>query len=106
MRALVLLSLVLLVPVALAGATHEVDVRNSGYTDVESGTPVTSIHVGDTVLWRNLEGHHTITDIDGSASHGGFSAGETASHTFTAPGVTPYRCSFHLNMHGLIVVGP
>jgi plastocyanin len=74
----------------------------------------TSITVGDTVLWTNVGGFHTVTQCSGGFSTcpapGGFDSGQltasqTFEQTFTTPGVAEYLCLNHPdNMRGRISV--
>lgn len=61
------------------------------------------IHTGQTVrwVWDDAPVQHNVTFAhfrSPTQSTG------TWSHTFTAPGVYPYRCSIHFDMTGTVVV--
>jgi plastocyanin len=65
----------------------------------------TTIHVGDTITWTNSgPSSHTATAHGGSFNTGILKKGQSASHTFTAPGTFTYFCQIHPFMHGTIVV--
>jgi plastocyanin len=69
-------------------------------------TPGTlTIHVGDTVTWTNNgPTDHTATADDGSFNTGTLKKGQSASHTFTKPGMFAYICAIHPFMKGRVVV--
>ena len=86
------------VPVAIA-ATKTINVTSSAFPSK------TTIHVGDTVTWKNSSNvMHDVTANDGSFDLGYFDDGETVSHKFTKAGSYPYYCSLHSGMTGRIVV--
>lgn len=61
--------------------------------------------VNSTVTWvNNDQAPHTVTATDGSFNSGNLNAGQTWSHTFTAPGVYAYYCSYHPWMKGTVIV--
>ncbi len=66
-----------------------------------------TIHAGDTVIWTNAGGTHTVTGMAGDTLCGP-SAVNACTDTFTATGVFPYECLFHASfgMTGVVrVVG-
>ena len=69
-------------------------------------TPATlEIAVGDTVTWINDDDtEHTVTAFDGAFDSGELAEGASFSFTFDAPGEFRYRCLFHSEMQGTIVV--
>ena len=110
-------------PTASASATRIVNVGESGnyFTDSQSGTAGTTIHVGDTVKWVWIGNTHSTTS--GSCTGGGYygesctpdsqwDSGQimppsTFSHSFTAPGTYKYYCAVHGSaMTGTVVVQP
>lgn len=68
-------------------------------------TPV-SVSPGATVSVMNMDGeNHTVTADAGNAFDDKADAGKTT--TFTAPmtaGSYPFHCTYHSNMHGVLVV--
>jgi plastocyanin len=68
-----------------------------------------TVNEGDTVVWNNKEGLHTVkSDTDVFVSKN-LKAGETFSYQFTKAGKYPYHCGFHggkggADMAGTIVV--
>ena len=63
------------------------------------------IGVNSTVTWvNNDDAPHTVTATDGSFNSGNLDAGQSWSHTFTAPGVYTYYCSYHSWMKGTVIV--
>ena len=67
---------------------------------------VTRIHVGETVVWSN--GGRELHDVTGDDDwHSGpIEAPVQYRHTFGFEGTFTYRCSVHLDMHGVIIVLP
>jgi plastocyanin len=63
------------------------------------------IAVGDTVTWINDDDtEHTATAFDGAFDSGELAEGESFSFIFDTPGEFEYRCLFHSEMQGAIVV--
>ena len=65
------------------------------------------LHVaaGSTVTWINRDAvPHDVVAFDGSWSSALFNEGESYSHTFTAAGRQPYKCTIHPYMQATIVV--
>ena len=88
----------LVVPVALA-ATKTINVTGTSFPSK------TTIHVGDTVTWKNSSNvMHDVTANDGSFDTGYFDDGESVSVKFTKAGSYPYYCTLHSGMTGRIVV--
>ncbi|HLH56142.1 MAG TPA: TIGR03118 family protein [Verrucomicrobiae bacterium] len=70
-------------------------------------TPQTvSIQVGDTVVWTNAGGVHTVTGDGQDPFCGSNAIPVTCSETFTKAGTFPYHCQFHgfLGMVGTVIV--
>jgi LPXTG-motif cell wall-anchored protein len=64
-----------------------------------------TIHVGDTVTWKNNgPSGHTATARNSSFDTGLLKKGQSASHTFEHAGTFSYYCMVHPFMHGTIVV--
>lgn len=69
-----------------------------------------TIHVGDTVIWTNAGGFHTVTGSSPGEPLCGCTSGNTSAltNTFTFAGTFPYYCVYHqsFGMTGVInVVG-
>ena len=74
----------------------------------------TTITVGDTVLWENVAGLHTVTECnpdftvcppDGGFDSGFFNTGDSYSYTFTSQGTFSYWCALHpIEMLGRVIV--
>lgn len=81
-------------------ATVEVTVKDFAF-DPE----VVNISVGDTVVWTNVQGTHSVVANDGSFASGSpQGAPWTFSHTFNSAGSTGYHCGFHFIMQGTVNV--
>ncbi|HEX2194289.1 MAG TPA: plastocyanin/azurin family copper-binding protein [Candidatus Limnocylindria bacterium] len=85
---------------ARAATEHTVDIRNFAFQ------PATlTIAVGDTVTWTNSDdAPHTATAENDAFDSGNLDRGQSFSFTFTEPGTYAYRCDFHSEMQGTIVV--
>jgi plastocyanin len=68
-----------------------------------------TIQAGDTVIWTNAGGVHTVTGLSTGEPLCGNSAVNACTNTFNTPGVFLYQCNFHaasFNMTGVVnVVG-
>lgn len=85
---------------ASAATEHVVDIANVAF-----GPTSLTIAVGDTVTWTNSDSMpHTATDEDDRFDSGNLDPGQSFSFTFTAAGTYTYRCDYHSNMTGTIVV--
>lgn len=99
-----------------AQSTVNVETGNLYFCDssFENGVCETTITVGDTVVWDNVAGVHTVTQCDdtfttcppaGGFDSGILTAGATFSHTFDQAGTFTYWCAFHpIEMRGRILV--
>jgi plastocyanin len=66
-----------------------------------------TIKVGTTVTWTNKDNAtHDVKAIDNSWGSGNMAKGDTFSFTFNQAGTYAYKCSFHANMKGTIIVVP
>jgi len=81
--------------------------------DFSFSPPTVTINVGDTVLWTNNGGTHTVTSglncaRSGIWDSGTLSQGQSFSFTFHASGTYPYNCQIHCSfgMTGTVVVTP
>ncbi len=67
--------------------------------------PSLEITAGTTVTWTNNDtAAHTATADDGSFDTGNLDPGASGSVTFDTPGTYTYKCAYHPNMTGTIVV--
>ncbi len=76
---------------------------------VMSGTSfapvVDTVHVGDTVVWKNDDlVSHTATANDSSFSSGNLDVGQVWRTDALAAGTHAYRCLYHTGMVGTLVV--
>ena len=63
------------------------------------------IRAGDTVEWKNADlTPHTVTSPTKEFDSGPINASASWRHTFAKPGSFPYVCTFHPEMHGVVVV--
>ncbi len=115
---------VLLLAVASIGASSGASAAEDAHIDAadfyfcdpsfENNVCETTITAGDTVVWDNIGGLHTVTQCDGTFSacppSGGFDSGfldpgDTVSQTFDATANVSYWCSIHpVQMRGRIIV--
>ena len=66
---------------------------------------VLEVTVGDTVTWINDDDtEHTVTAFEGAFDSGELAEGASFSFTFDSPGEYRYRCLFHSEMQGTIIV--
>lgn len=67
---------------------------------------IIEISPGDTVVWQH-DGdlNHTVTARDDGFDSGTMSAEDSFSHTFSGAGRFEYRCIFHTQMTGTVIVG-
>jgi plastocyanin len=69
------------------------------------GPATLTVTVGDTVTWTNADSMpHTASAEDGAFDSGNLDPGQAFSFTFTEPGTYEYRCDYHSDMQGTIVV--
>jgi plastocyanin len=83
-----------------ASAEVVVHIQDFGYQVPDSVSP------GATVSVMNMDGEaHTVTADDGSAFDAQVTGDATGSFTApTEPGSYPFHCTYHSNMHGVLVV--
>lgn len=66
-----------------------------------------TVHVGQTVTWKNNgPSPHTVTSNTGAWDSGTLNAGATFSQTFSTAGTFAYHCSIHPTMMATVVVMP
>jgi plastocyanin len=81
------------------------DATTIAIVDFAFDPPALDIATGTTVTWINQgAAPHTATAEDGSFDTGQLDAGQVGSHTFDQPGTFTYRCAFHPEMRGTVVV--
>jgi plastocyanin len=70
--------------------------------------PTLTVNVGDTVTWTNNGSTaHTATSDTGAWDSAAVQNGASFSYQFTSAGTFAYHCTFHSDMHGVIIVqGP
>ncbi|TMF00472.1 MAG: hypothetical protein E6I52_13435 [Chloroflexi bacterium] len=63
--------------------------------------------MGATVTWTNqdADAHTATSDTGGVFDSGHLALGQSYTHTFNQVGSFTYKCTYHANMHGTIVVG-
>lgn len=82
----------------------EVKVDISGFA-FNPGT--ITIKVGQTVTWTNNDSvSHNVLADDGSFSSNTLGTGDSFSFTFNTAGTFTYKCGFHANMVGTVIVQP
>lgn len=91
------------------------EVFNFGYEDQDSGTPVTSLRVGEFVRFLRVSGTHAarsgvasvpvpaLGDVDSPILS---ASSPTYEYEATSAGVFVYTCIFHPSMQGVLVVEP
>jgi plastocyanin len=81
-------------------AAFEVSLAGRAFNPV-----VLEVTVGDTVTWINDDDtEHTVTAFEGAFDSGELAEGASLTFTFDSPGEYRYRCLFHSEMQGTIVV--
>ena len=65
-----------------------------------------TINVGDTVIWTNAGGSHTVTGDGSDSICGSGTVPTSCSHTYTTAGTFPYHCIPHQSrgMTGVVIV--
>jgi plastocyanin len=67
--------------------------------------PLVEIPVGTTVVWRLVQGYHTVVSADFRLDSPILeNVGDTYSYTFTEEGTYGYICGIHPDMIGLVRV--
>jgi plastocyanin len=89
-------------PAAFA-ATTNVNVGGATFT---FNPAIITIHVGDTIVWTNQGGFHTVTGTGAEPMCGSGTLAGSCSHTFLNAGSFAYQCNFHVffGMTGLVNV--
>ena len=87
-------------PAPARAAQHAVDISDSAFAP-----GVITVSVGDTITWTNRDDDpHTVTSVDGAFDSGRLDPGQSWSMKVTKAGTFEYRCDFHSDMHGTLVV--
>ncbi|MFI9811204.1 cupredoxin domain-containing protein [Saccharothrix variisporea] len=84
---------------AATAATFTVSMQNLQYNP-----PTLNVQVGDTVRWTNNETNGVTHSVTGGPLSADVNPGESFSFTFTSAGTVNYRCRFHPDMLGSVVV--
>ncbi|MGD0817885.1 MAG: plastocyanin/azurin family copper-binding protein [Methanomassiliicoccales archaeon] len=87
-------------------ADHPVSISNFAFVP-----NIITVHVGDTVTWKNNDGvTHTVTSDDNSTidfNSGNLGSGSTFAFTFAQAGDFWYHCNIHSSMaHAIVRVLP
>ena len=90
-------------PFTTQAATNTVVFKDFSFTPQS-----VTIQVGDTVVWTNAGGTHTVTGDGADPFCGGAAVAVSCSETFTNAGTFPYHCVFHqaFGMVGTVIVSP
>jgi plastocyanin len=89
-------------PGAPAAVTHTVKLLNMQYSEA-----TTTIKVGDTVVWQNVDSMDHTTTSDTGVWNSPLAQGASFKFTFTSAGSFPYYCAKHKSsMKGTVVVQP
>lgn len=67
---------------------------------------IVTIQAGDTIVWTNDGGTHTVTGTGSDPMCGNGDIAASCSHTFSTPGMYPYECIHHFSfgMTGVVNV--
>lgn len=99
-----------------AESTENIELGNLYFCDpsYQGSVCETTVTAGDTVVWSNVGGLHTVTEcnvdftvcpLEGGFNSDVFSEGESFSLAFDTPGTYTYWCSIHpVDMLGRIIV--
>ena len=107
---LVLTLIILLLPLSVVTgmetvAAHQESGVAMSVVDFAFEPATLTVPAGTTVTWTNNGARpHTVTADDGSFDSGRLDPGEQFSHVFDQPGTFTYRCGYHEEMQGTIVV--
>lgn len=91
--------------VSVSAAPQTINISMQGF---RYNPPAITVHLGDTVVWKNMDtAPHTVTtkaDAAVAFDSGALGQNATFSHTFNQTGTYNYHCTFHPEMVGTIVV--
>jgi plastocyanin len=83
-----------------AARAHRVQISHFNFQ-----TPTLTVHVGDTVVWKNSDiVPHTVTDLNKAFDSGAFAPGASWRLIAKTPGTFHYECTLHPNMEGTLIV--
>src|SRR2546426_230343 len=103
-----LLVLILAIPIQLqVGGRAVAATTNVSFGDFSFSPRTVTINVGDTVVWTNTGGSHTVTGDGSDPFCGSGFIPTSCSHTFNTAGTFTYRCIPHatsFNMRGTVIV--
>lgn len=86
--------------VAAADTDTSVNIKDFAFAPT-----ATTVSVGTTVHWKNLDGEpHTVRSIDAKFASGALDQNDSYTVKFDQPGTYRYACSIHPQMVGTIVV--
>jgi plastocyanin len=88
-------------PTAVSTATGTVKVQ---IIDFAFDPPLVEVPVGTTVVWRLVQGYHTVVSADFRLNSPPLNVGDTYSYTFTEEGTYDYICGIHPEMLGQVRV--
>jgi len=104
----VLLALTLEIPIQFhVGGRAVAATTNVSFGNFSFSPKTVTINVGDTVVWSNTGGSHTVTGDGSDPFCGSGFIPRSCSHTFNTAGTFPYHCiphQFSFNMVGTVIV--
>src|SRR5437667_1076986 len=104
----VLFALILAIPIQLlVGGRASAATTNVSFGNFSFSPKTVTINVGDTVVWSNTGGSHTVTGDGSDPFCGSGFIPTSCSHTFNTAGTFPYHCiphQFSFNMVGTVIV--
>jgi plastocyanin len=94
-------------PPPAAAVTVVVNLSNMQYKDAKTGSTTTTIKVGDSVTWKNIDSMDHTTTSDTGLWDTPLAQGASWTRKFATTGSFPYSCMKHKStMKGTIVVSP
>ena len=102
-----LLALTLAVPAqCIVGGSVAAATVNVSFGNFSFSPRNVTINVGDTVVWSNTGGSHTVTGDGSDPFCGSGTIPTSCSHTFSTAGTFPYHCIPHagIDMRGTVTV--
>jgi len=93
--------LLLLAGLTAPPRTHTVEIRG-----MEFHPAVLTVAVGDTVVWinRDIVPHTATAKGTTKWDTGQLGQGQTGRYVVSRAGVSHYACTFHLTMHGKLII--
>ena len=87
------------------GSTHQAAMTDVSIVDFAFQPMAIFVGVGDTVRWTNTgNAQHTVDSDMEIFESDILDPGDTYSYTFDHPGIFPYHCDIHEQMHGMVIV--